>query len=120
MPSFIARRLARLRWRIDTGTAQSWYFFPSATSSTDSAAWIDSTWLHGAEMIRNGFRTSSRSGLARTTGSRVKAEISGNSSTSAATPYQGACPWPPRIASPQNQSVRARSSTPERRVGRER
>ncbi|MFD8084819.1 hypothetical protein ACFV4F_24330 [Kitasatospora sp. NPDC059722] len=64
-------RLARLRWRSDTGTAHTWNFLPSASSSTEYPARSASTAAHGAVIVRHGLRTTSRRSLASTAGRSV-------------------------------------------------
>ena len=106
------RRSARLRARIDTGIAHSWYFAPPATTSVEYFAVTDSTRAHGIVIVRNGLRTSIRLSLTYTTGRRVNAITSGAASDNADSAAQGVRPDPCSTASPAIQTPKASSSTP--------
>lgn len=64
-------------------------------------------------MIRKGFRTRSRSSLAKTAGRIVNATISGTAHSATAAAIHGVFPEPRSKASPQSHATSASSSTPE-------
>lgn len=100
--------------------AHNWYLPPLVNTSAENAARRSSTAPHGSVIVRNGFRTVSRSSPALTSGRRVKANTSGTPRSSANSAVSLVCGTPRSSASPPSQSPSRRSSAPPTRAAGER